>query len=100
MVYSDAMPVDERPARQNISLPPSIARRVRTLAKTNRTSTNRVLIELIESGLEAQERERKRFFELADRLTQSRDKNEQSRLKKELARITFGEGCRRSSGPT
>jgi len=85
------MPVDEKPVRQSISLPPSIARRVRILARTNRTSTNRVLIELIESGLEAQERERKRFFELADRLTQSRDKNEQSRLKKELARITFGE---------
>jgi len=61
------------------------------LAKTNRTSTDRVLIDLIESGLEAQERERRRFFELTDRLTQSRDKNEQSRLKKELARITFGE---------
>ena len=91
MVYSDAMPVDEKPVRQSISLPPSIARRVRTLANKNRTSTNRVLIELIESGLEAQERERRRFFELADRLTQSRDKNEQSRLKKELARITFGE---------
>lgn len=91
MVYSDAMPVDKKPVRQSISLSPSIARRVRNLAKTNRTSTNRVLIELIESGLEAQERERRRFFELADRLTQSRDKNEQSRLKKELARITFGE---------
>ena len=61
------------------------------MAKTNRTSTDRVLIDLIESGLEAQERERRRFFELTDRLTQSRDKNEQSRLKKELARITFGE---------
>jgi len=82
---------NEKPVRQSISLPPSIARRVRTLAKTNRTSTDRVLIDLIESGLEAQERERTRFFELADRLTQSRDKNEQSRLKKELARITFGE---------
>jgi hypothetical protein len=32
-----------------------------------------------------------RFFELADRLTESRDKNEQNRLKKELARLTFGE---------
>jgi len=85
------MPVHEKPVRQSISLPPSIARRVRTLAKTNRTSTDRVLIDLIESGLEAQERERRRFFELTDRLTQSRDKNEQSRLKKELARITFGE---------
>jgi hypothetical protein len=91
MVYSDAMPVDEKPVRQSVSLPPDVARRVKTLAKTNRTSTNRILINLIESGLEAQERERRRFFELADQLTQSRDKNEQSRLKKELARMTFGE---------
>jgi hypothetical protein len=46
---------------------------------------------LIETGLETQEQERGRFLELADRLTRSRDKNEQDRLKKELARMTFGE---------
>jgi hypothetical protein len=91
MVYSGSMPLDEKHVRQSVSLPPSIARRVRALAKTNRTSTNRVLIDLIASGLEAREQERRRFFELADRLTQSRDKNEQTRLKEELARITFGE---------
>jgi hypothetical protein len=85
------MAVVEKPVRQSVSLPPNIARRVRALAKTNRTSTNRVLLDLIESGLEARERERMRFFELADRLTESRDKNEQNRLKKELARLTFGE---------
>ncbi len=85
------MPVDDKPLRQSVSLPPSIARRVRTLAKTSRTSTNRILVGLIESGLEAQEGERRRFFELADRLTQSRDKDEQNRLKKELARMTFGD---------
>ncbi len=91
MVYSDAMPVREKPLRQSVSLPPSIARRVRTLAKTSRTSTNRILIHLIESGLEAKEQERKRFFELADRLTHSRDTDEQNRLKKELAQMTFGD---------
>ncbi|HLE72233.1 MAG TPA: hypothetical protein VJH87_21320 [Vicinamibacteria bacterium] len=85
------MPVYRKPVRRSVSLPPSVARRVRTLAKTNRTSTNRTLVELIESGLEAQERGRRRFLELADRLTQSRDKSEQSRLKEELARMTFGE---------
>ncbi|HEX9725987.1 MAG TPA: hypothetical protein VGC53_17045 [Vicinamibacteria bacterium] len=61
------------------------------MAKTNRTSTNRTLVALIETGLETQEQERGRFLELADRLTRSRDKNEQDRLKKELARMTFGE---------
>lgn len=86
-----AMPTYEKPVRQSVSLPPRVARRVRNLAKTRRTSTNRVLIDLIESGLESRERERKRFLELADRLTGSRDKDEQSRLKEELARMTFGE---------
>jgi hypothetical protein len=33
----------------------------------------------------------RRFLELADRLLRSRNKEEQSRLKEELARMTFGE---------
>lgn len=84
------MPTDEKPVRRSVSLPPRVARRVRTLAKTTRTSTNRVLVDLIESGLEARELEKRRFLELADRLVRSRDKDEQSRLKEELARMTFG----------
>ena len=48
-------------------------------------------MELIESGLEAREREKKEFFELADRLVNASDEYEQIRLKKELARRTFGE---------
>jgi hypothetical protein len=35
--------------------------------------------------------ERKRFLDLADRLAQSRDAEDQKRLKEELARMTFGE---------
>jgi len=35
--------------------------------------------------------EKKRFFECADRLSRSRDPEEQKRLKEELARITFGQ---------
>ena len=45
----------------------------------------------IESGLDAREQEKKRFFECADRLSRSRDPEEQKRLKDELARMTFGE---------
>jgi hypothetical protein len=71
--------------------PSGIARRVKSLAKSSRTSANRILVELIESGLEAREQERKRFFELADRLVGTHDMEEQSRLKEELARMTFGE---------
>jgi predicted DNA-binding protein len=85
------MATAERPIRQSVSLPPRIARRVKSLAKSSRTSANRILVELIESGLEAREQEKKRFLELADRLTRSDDPKEQSRLKEELARMTFGE---------
>jgi len=46
---------------------------------------------VIESGLDAREQEKKRFLECADRLSRSRDPEEQKRLKEELARITFGE---------
>ena len=52
---------------------------------------SRVLVALIESGLDAKEQERKRFLDLADRLVRSRDSEEQKRLKDELARMTFGE---------
>ena len=85
------MKAAEKPVRLSVSLPPRIARRVRSLAKSSHASATRVLVELIESGLDAREQERKRFLDLADRLTRSRDPEEQSRLKEELARMTFGD---------
>jgi predicted DNA-binding protein len=91
MVYSGSMPSAEKQVRQSVSLPARVASRVRSLAKTSRTSANRIIVELIESGLEAQEQEKKRFIEIADRLTRSRDPEEQKQLKEVLARMTFGE---------
>jgi len=91
MVYSDAMPTAEKTVRQSVSLPVRVARRVKSLAQTSNTSTSRVITELIESGLDAREQEKQRFFEIADRLSRSRDPEEQKRLKEELARMTFGE---------
>ena len=81
----------EKPVRQSVSLPQGVARRVKSLAKSSRTSANRILVELIESGLEAREQEKKHFLDLADRLTRTRDSEEQRCLKEELARMTFGE---------
>ena len=81
----------ERAVRQTVSLPPRMARRIKTLAEKSRVSTNRVLVDLIEAGLDAREHERKRFFELADRLVRTADPAEQERLKKELAAMTFGD---------
>jgi EAL domain-containing protein (putative c-di-GMP-specific phosphodiesterase class I) len=81
----------EKPVRQSVSLPPTVARRVQALAKRQRTSANRVIVELIESGLETRENEKRTFYELADRLAHSSDDAEAKRLKEELARLTFGD---------
>jgi metal-responsive CopG/Arc/MetJ family transcriptional regulator len=81
----------DKPVRQSVSLPTRVARRVKSLVKTNNSSANRVIVELIEAGLKAREQERERFLELADRLAHTRDPEEQKRLKEDLARITFGE---------
>ena len=77
--------------RQSISLPSSVARRDKSLARRKRISENKVIVDLIESGLEAREQEKRTFFELAERLARSSDNIEQERLKEELARMTFGE---------
>jgi metal-responsive CopG/Arc/MetJ family transcriptional regulator len=77
--------------RQSVSLPTGVARRVQALAKRQRTSANRVIVDLIETGLETREREKKAFFDIADRLVHSSEASEQKRLKEELARMTFGE---------
>ena len=80
----------ERTVRQSVSIPVGIAKRVRTLAKTRKTSTNRVLVDLIEAGLQAKQAEKERFLSLVSRLTESSDPAERARLKEELARMTFG----------
>jgi hypothetical protein len=80
----------ERTIRQSVSIPAGIAKRVRTLAKTRKTSANRVLVDLIEAGLQAKESEKERFLSLVSRLTESSEPAERERLKEELARMTFG----------
>ena len=91
MVYIDVMPIADKSIRQSVSLPARVARRVKSLAQTSNTSANRVIVDLIESGLDAREREKERFLDLADRLAGSRDPQERKRLKEELARMTFGD---------
>ena len=76
--------------RQSVSLPSGVARRVQALARRQHTSASRVMVELIQNGLDAREQEKKEFFSLAEKLTRSTDPKEQGRLKEELARMTFG----------
>ena len=85
------MPKADKLVRQSVSLPGRIARNVRALAKSRKTSANRVLLDLIETGLLSKQAEKERFFALANRLSESSDPAERQRLKQELARMTFGE---------
>ena len=85
------MSTAEKLVRQSVSLPSRVASRVKSLARNSGTSANRVIVELIETGLEAREQEKKRFFDLTDRLVRSRYPEEQKRLKEDLARMAFGE---------
>jgi len=72
-------------------LPARLAKRVKAIAKSRKVSANRVIVELIEEGLNAKLREKEHFFDVAERLATSKNPDEQRRLKEELARLTFGE---------
>ena len=84
------MKSQEKPVRHSVTLPPKIARRVKSIANEGRTSASRVLVDLVEAGLAARDEEKRRFLELADQLVESKDPEEQARLKADLARLTFG----------
>jgi len=81
----------EKAVRQSVSLPSPLAKRVKALAKNRKVSSNRILVELVETGLRSKEEERRRFLELADRLSTSTDAKEQQELKEQLARMAFEE---------
>ena len=80
----------EASTRQSVSLPARVSRQVRALAKTKGLSSSKIIADLIQTGLAAKEREKERFFELADQLSRSTGRADQKRLKAELARLTFG----------
>jgi hypothetical protein len=72
-------------------LPAKIARQVDGIAKRRRLSDNRVLVELIEQGIEASKQKEQAFFTLAKRFRNAQDPNEVERLGDELGRFVFGE---------
>ncbi len=84
------MSAANKTVRQSVSLPASVAAKVRTLAKTRRLSSNRMLVELIENGIEAEKRKQQEFFELAERFRHATDPEEVKRLGDELGRMVFG----------
>jgi hypothetical protein len=76
--------------RQSVSLPSNVAAQVRKLAKTRRLSANRMLVELIENGMEAEKRKQREFFDLAERFRTATDPDEVRRLGDQMGRMVFG----------
>jgi hypothetical protein len=90
LVHTGAMSPANKTVRQSVSLPAKVAARVRSLAKNRRLSSNRMLVELIENGIEAEERKQQEFFELADKFRNATDPDEAKRLGDKLGRMVFG----------
>lgn len=79
-----------KPVRQSITLPANVASQVRSLAKARRLSASRMLLELIENGMESEKRKQKEFFELAEQFRSATDPEEVKRLGDQMGRMVFG----------
>jgi hypothetical protein len=84
------MATANRAVRQSVTLPANVATQVRRLAKSRRLSANRMLLELIENGIEAEKRRQQEFFDLAERFRTSTDPAEVERLGEQMGRMVFG----------
>jgi predicted transcriptional regulator len=83
-------PARKKIVRRSISLPSDLDSKVHKLARRENRTTNQVIENLIESGIEAKEAEKRHFFELVERLHLTTDQTELQSIKEELARMTFG----------
>jgi hypothetical protein len=95
MVYNDAMATGKRKpmkqVRRSVTLTSETARQVGSIAKDRRLSENRVLLELIEQGIEARKEKQKAFVEMAERFRSENDPEQVKQLGDELGRFVFGE---------
>ena len=90
MVYIGDMATTKQ-VRRSVTLPAPVAKQVERIANRRRLSDNRILVELIELGIEASRQKEKAFFDLADRFRASERPDEVKRLGEELGRFVFGE---------
>jgi len=81
----------KKQTRRSVTLPARIAQQVDRLARRRRLSDNRVLVELIEQGIAAEQQKETAFFELAERFRSSKNPEEAKQLGEELGRFVFGE---------
>jgi|SRR5580704_14392440 predicted transcriptional regulator len=99
MVYTGTnMPTPKRRSsgsgkqvRRSVSLPPKVAKKIQTIAKQRALSNNRVLVELVEQGIEAQQQKEKAFFQLAEKFRAASDPVQVRQLGDQMGRFVFGE---------
>jgi hypothetical protein len=91
MVHNGVMRTGKKAVRQSVSLPSNVAAQVRSLAKNRRVSANRMMVELIENGMEAEKRKQREFFDLAERFRNASDPDEVKRLGDQMGRMVFGD---------
>jgi hypothetical protein len=60
------------------------------MAKSRRLSANRMIVELIETGIEVDQRKQQEFFEVAERFRSATDPKEVKRLGEQMGRMVFG----------
>jgi hypothetical protein len=85
------MSASNKVVRQAVGHPADTARKVRSLPKHRRLSANRIIVELVEEGIEAQKRKQKDFFDLAGRYRAATDPKDVTRLGDDLGRMVFGD---------
>ena len=90
LVHNGVMKVVEKAVRQSVSLPPRLAKQVGSMAKSRKLSKNRMLLELIENGIDAEKQKQQQFFALAERFRNEQDPEAANRLGDELGRMVFG----------
>ena len=90
LVHNGGMGAISKTVRQSISLPPSLATKVRRMAKSRKLSANRMMLELIENGIEAEKQKQQEFFALAERFRNATDPEETRSLGDQLGRMVFG----------
>jgi predicted DNA-binding ribbon-helix-helix protein len=88
---SRAKSVRTKYVRRSVTLPPKVAKQVESLARERDLSDNRVLVELIEQGIEGREQREKAFFQLAERFRAANDAEPVKQLGNQLGRFVFGE---------
>ena len=98
MNYHQAMPTRRKPrarkmagsVRQSVTIPATLAREVRRVAKERNVTVSRALVALAERGLDAEASARSKLEMAYDRFMAERDPAKKSEVGQDLIRSIFG----------